>query len=276
MKIDYTSDIHLAFADAFLTPNEGSKVLILAGDIAEAKATKENYDPNGIMFEFENADRRPDRFIRFFREECSKYDHVFYVMGNHEHYGFHFHKTVEHMRNILPKNVHILDKDFFILDDVVFMGATLWTNFNNCDPFLMHVSKYSMNDYEYITMFDELDNVYHKLTPKKVYEEHFNTMQAFQFIAENHRDKKIVTISHHAPTSLSIHPGFNDDLLNPCYYSDLSEFILDHENIKFWIHGHIHHKSDYMVGECNVLCNPRGYKGYEKVANSFELKSFEV
>lgn len=33
---------------------------------------------------------------------------------------------------------------------------------------------------------------------------------------------------------------------------------------------------DYMVGDCRVLANPRGYKGYEAVADYFQVKSFEV
>ena len=29
-----------------------------------------------------------------------------------------------------------------------------------------------------------------------------------------------------------------------------------------WIHGHIHESFDYDVGNCRVLCNPRGYLQY--------------
>ena len=28
-------------------------------------------------------------------------------------------------------------------------------------------------------------------------------------------------------------------------------------------HGHVHHTSDYNVGQCRVISNPRGYPGYE-------------
>ena len=26
-----------------------------------------------------------------------------------------------------------------------------------------------------------------------------------------------------------------------------------------WVHGHVHHSVGYVLGETQVLCNPRGY-----------------
>jgi len=51
--------------------------------------------------------------------------------------------------------------------------------------------------------------------------------------------------------------------MNGAYHSDLSEFILDHPQIKLWTHGHTHHPFDYMIGGTRIVCNPRGYDGYE-------------
>ena len=58
--------------------------------------------------------------------------------------------------------------------------------------------------------------------------------------------------------------------MNGAYSSDLSEFILDHPEIKVWTHGHTHDNFDYIVGECRIICNPRGYKGYEQQAENFD------
>jgi predicted phosphodiesterase len=30
-----------------------------------------------------------------------------------------------------------------------------------------------------------------------------------------------------------------------------------------WIHGHTHVSQDYRIGNTRVICNPRGYAGYE-------------
>jgi len=39
--------------------------------------------------------------------------------------------------------------------------------------------------------------------------------------------------------------------------------MLDNSNIKLWTHGHTHYPFDYQIGECRIVCNPRGYDGYE-------------
>jgi len=51
---------------------------------------------------------------------------------------------------------------------------------------------------------------------------------------------------------------------------------MDHPQIKLWIHGHTHESFDYMVGDTRIVCNPRGYIGYEQCADDFKLKFVEV
>jgi hypothetical protein len=58
--------------------------------------------------------------------------------------------------------------------------------------------------------------------------------------------------------------------MNGGYSSDLSEFILDHPQIKMWTHGHTHDTFDYMIGSTRVVCNPRGYIKYEQRADEFD------
>ena len=68
MRVNLISDLHLEFADLVLP---GGDVLILGGDICEAKNIKKAaYDPT--TNEAGNL-KRTDRYIRFFEEECSKY-----------------------------------------------------------------------------------------------------------------------------------------------------------------------------------------------------------
>ena len=88
---------------------------------------------------------------------------------------------------------------------------------------------------------------------------------------------KYVVCTHHTPSYASIHPRYaNSELMNGAYTSDLSEFILDHPKIKLWTHGHTHEDFDYMIGTTRVVCNPRGYSGYESRADRFQLKYVEV
>jgi hypothetical protein len=64
--------------------------------------------------------------------------------------------------------------------------------------------------------------------------------------------------------------------MNGGYSSDLSAFILDNPQIKLWTHGHTHEDFDYMLGSTRIVCNPRGYDGYEDRADNFTLKYVDV
>ena len=128
-----------------------------------------------------------------------------------------------------------------------------------------------MNDYRAITYHDKVRNVYRKLDPRDTMEAHLRTKEYFKTMLELNRDKQVVICTHHAPSYKSVHEHYiHDTDMNGGYASDLSEFILDHENIKVWTHGHMHDPSDYMIGQCRVLCNPRGYVGYEQRTKEFD------
>jgi len=74
-------------------------------------------------------------------------------------------------------------------------------------------------------------------------------------------------VGHHSPSFQSVHDMYkHETLMNGGYHSDLSEFIMDHPQIKLWTHGHTHHPFDYTIGETRVVCNPRGYEndGYSE------------
>jgi hypothetical protein len=142
MRVSVMSDLHLDFADLTLP---GGDVLILSGDVCEAKRfKKEDYNPSMVLLEHERKDQRPDRCSRFLEEECAKYREVIYVMGNHEHYGYQFHKTYDHIKSQLPANVHLLEKESYEIDGVIFMGGTLWTDMNNHDQLTLYHMKLSL------------------------------------------------------------------------------------------------------------------------------------
>lgn len=253
MKIALASDIHLEFGPISLKNEEMADVLILAGDICVAK-------------KFEDIEKK-------FFEECSKeFSNVIYIMGNHEHYGSDFNKNKfilsENLKHL--ENISILEKEDKIIEDITFVCGTLWTDMNKNDPnTLWHVSRV-MNDFRVIR------NEMSELSPEDVYEDHLEMMN---YITKSIQDssRKYVVVGHHAPTKLSVKPKYKkDSLTNGAYSSDLSEFILDHPQIKLWVHGHTHDSFDYMVGETRVVCNPRGYIGYESIANKFQLKYYII
>jgi hypothetical protein len=92
-------------------------------------------------------------------------------------------------------------------------------------------------------------------------------------------DHKIVVVTHHAPSFESVHEKYrtvNDWDYNYGFASYNEDVILDYPEIKVWVHGHMHDPFDYTLGETRVICNPRGYIGYEPKARDYRLKYFEV
>ena len=95
----------------------------------------------------------------------------------------------------------------------------------------------------------------------------------FRSLNENRQtnNKKVVVVTHHSPSKSSTHPRYkHDTIMNGAYSSDLNDFILDNPQIKYWTHGHTHEPFRYMIGQCEVICNPRGYKYYEQRAEEFD------
>lgn len=270
MKISLVSDLHLEFGYQELP---GGEVLILAGDVAEARSISKHHHSTKIIQD------TPDEFYRcseFFKFECAKYDKVFYVMGNHEHYHNRLDKTREILESVMPKNVTILENDYVVYKDVVFLGATLWTDCNKNDPISIQQIRHFMNDFRVIKN-QYSDNVYAKLTPEHTIGVHRKTLEYFKKVLESNSDKPAVVITHHGPSYLSIHERYkNEYLVNGAYVSDLGNFILDHPNVKYWVHGHVHSKFHYEIGDTQVLTNPRGYVGHEDTSDFDPGLSFEI
>jgi Icc-related predicted phosphoesterase len=273
MKIHPISDLHLEFGYQTLP---GGDVLILAGDMAETRSiTRAARSINAKKL----SNRIPGAFPcwDFFEYECCKYEKVFYVLGNHEHYHGYLHKSFEELNAILPSNITLLEDQCEEYKGVLFVGSTLWTDCNKADPITLFDLKQGMNDFRIIQHYYANRGVYHKLTPEYTVSVHKTTLEYLKNTLENNKDKPVVVITHHAPSKLSTHLQYlNDYHMNGGYSSDLSNFILDHENIKLWIHGHTHDRFDYNIGNTRIVCNPRGYLGHEDNSQFDPNRTIEI
>jgi predicted phosphodiesterase len=291
MKIAICSDVHLEFGNIELSNPGDVDVLILSGDILVARDLME-HDPYGIV-DF----GKSSRYHKFMQECSARFPHVIYVAGNHEHYHGDFKDTITVLKQRLGylENLHILDKEVFELDDVVFVGGTLWTDMNKEDPMTLHMISKMMNDFRCVDngnrvvnykTFDDNDNPdkptfrtrVARFSPEDAVEDHKKMLDYARIVYEGMPPwKQMVFVGHHTPSHTSCHPRYKDDReMNGGYHSDLSEFILDRPGIKLWTHGHTHEVFDYMIGDCRVVCNPRGYIGYEELADNFTLKVVEL
>jgi Icc-related predicted phosphoesterase len=270
MRINLASDIHLEFGPIEIKNTEKADLLILSGDICVATYLSHKDDDD------------KSRQIHDFFEMCSKeYKNVIYIVGNHEHYNGDFQRTIPHLKEFLGHldNLHILDKETVTIDDVTFIGGTLWTDMNKEDPSTMISISGMMNDFIKVAngRIDSKNNSegkpyyrIHRLTPDDVVVDHKAMLEYIRKIVDGKYDQKFVVVGHHAPSRLSTKPKYQDEyIMNGAYSSDLSEFILDHPQIKMWTHGHTHDTFDYLVGSTRVVCNPRGYVNYEQRADDF-------
>jgi DNA repair exonuclease SbcCD nuclease subunit len=288
MKIAICSDVHLEFGQLTLENTENAEILVLSGDICTAV----DLQPTGLV-----GSAKFDRYIDFFAQCSRNFTHVIYIMGNHEHYHGDFATSIGIIRDALKQfeNIHVLDKEVWEFNDYVFIGGTLWTDMNKeCEMTMNHVAR-RMNDFQICQnsadmvsyrVFDTEDD--HKkvkfktrpatLSPRHVLEDHKSMLKVIETTyADIPPWKTVVVCSHHAPSKGSEHPRYkHDQLMNGAYNSQLDQFIMDRPGIKLWTHGHTHEDFDYMIKQCRVICNPRGYINYEDRADRFELRVVEV
>jgi predicted phosphodiesterase len=308
MKIAVCSDLHLEFGDLDLKNEDGADVLILSGDIC-VEQDLDMFDRRQTEMGF--ARQKSVMLHEFFTRVSEQFPHVIYVAGNHEHYHGDFKFTLNELKRKLAHltNVHVLDKEVFELEDTVFIGGTLWTDMNKEDPMTLHAIRTMMNDFRCVK---NSNRVVSRTVP--IYEYDSNGSVArneagqqiqigtkrkedpstfcpedavvdhramLDYIKTVYQDippwKQVVIVGHHSPSKQSTHPRYaSEELMNGGYSSDLTEFMLDRPAIKLWTHGHTHEDFDYMIGDCRVVCNPRGYIKYEPRADRFKLKVVEL
>jgi len=283
MKIALASDLHLEFGDIYLKNTEDAEVLILSGDILIAEDLRRNpplidMSPEELDAAMYNASTRrlsAKKFRDFLSRASFQFPNVVYVAGNHEFYHGKWEETIDVLRTECARytNIYYLECDTKVINDVTFVGGTLWTDCNKGDPLTLHSLTDCMNDFSIIR---NDSRGYTKLRPAHTIERHRKTVKYFKHVLDN-TTGKVVVVGHHAPSGRSVHERYiRDTLMNGGYYSDLSEFILDNPKIVLWTHGHVHDPFDYMIGDTRIVCNPRGYAGHDRHAAEFKLQFLEV
>ncbi len=231
MKLRILSDLHLEFGP-FDYVRGGEDVLILAGDIglgvAGMKWIKSIDHPNTIM-----------------------------IAGNHEFYKHDINETLRNLKSESTDIISFVENDIIIIDDVRFICATLWTDYNLYGSIVKSkmICQLGINDHRlirkgnYVFSPDDAEIIY-------------KTSQSFiEKSLRDNFDGRTIVITHHLPSEISINPMYSKDELNPAYASNLDYLFYDYK-IDLWIHGHTHSSCDYMLDKTRVVCNPRGYVGH--------------
>ena len=257
MKIRVVSDLHLDFdrqgkntveyleflENELLPAHDDDKdtVLVLPGDIDLEKRVKLVYETWAPRFKA-----------------------IVGVAGNHEFYGGSINRVNQKIDESvchLP-NAWFLDMQEVDVDDVWFVGATLWTDFDNLNQTVMFDAKLWMNDYKQIRVGPPAQPYQRKLTPVEVANIHLqHKAYMFERIKKHKSEgKTVVAVSHHLPTYLCIDEKYKGQSLNGCYASELW-YDMEAAEPDLWVHGHVHNQVDIIPPglKTRIVCNPRGY-----------------
>lgn len=226
MKIAIASDLHLDHRPRDWIPvveaitATDAEVLVLAGDIAEIV----NYP-----------------WFDAVAQLAKGFEHVLYVLGNHEHYNTSSAKCkaeIEELESLTP-NLHVLEEKTLTVDGVTFAGTSLW--FDVDDPSgILNSSR--LNDFRIIP--DSWERI-------RGYRE-----KSMGFLAG--LSNVDVMITHHAPSYRCVPPRFNGSALNVFFANRLDKEV-KRIGPKYWIHGHMHDLVNVQVGDTKVIANPLGY-----------------
>ena len=240
MKLWIFSDLHLEIAplkEPLQVPD--ADICIVAGDVTS----------NGIL---------PS--INWLATHIGPHMPVVFVAGNHEFYKSFLLPSLDAATKIgSGTGVYFLENSCATINDIVFCGATLWTDFDLFGPewreMAMRRVKVEINDYRKIGLRKE---PFQRLRPGHTHRKHLESRRFIEQCIEHNRGKKIVVVTHHAPSVKSVDRKYRADIVTTAFASDL-DGLVETKQPALWVHGHVHHQVDYLIGRTRVVANPRGY-----------------
>ncbi|WFS23918.1 metallophosphoesterase [Rhizobium rhododendri] len=241
MKCWILSDLHLEFSGIAEIEIPNADVCIVAGDIQN----------KGIA-----------NSLQWLDERIAAHMPTVVVAGNHEFYRAEngFDVEIALARGYEPKGkLWFLENSHVEIDSVVFVGATLWTDFDvlgeEFSGIAMRSAATYLNDYRLIK--DEKEP-FRRIVPGQMYQKHVLSLMRIEQMLAVHRRRKRIIVTHHAPSIQSVEHRYLADMLTPSFASNLEDTITRLEPA-LWVHGHVHHHVDYIMGNTRVVANPRGY-----------------
>lgn len=227
MKIRLLSDLHHEFYESteLYENKDSADVLVIAGDL----------------------DVGYQRCWQALKRFADYHEHVVYVPGNHEYY----HNNIAEFDSYIKRfstgtNIHFLNPNTKKIGDVVFIGATLWSNFNQL-VFSKLAASQSITDFRVISGFS---------TDKCA---QLNTDHTKFFKEAYQLPGKKVFVSHFLPDRACISPRFRgNSAINDYFANTLGDWISTLEE-STWLFGHTHDLVDIHIGSTRVIANPYGY-----------------
>lgn len=232
MKIQYVSDLHLDSASMSPVVKNGD-VLVVAGDVS-----------------FDD-----DLLVSFFERKTPDDLPIIFVPGNHEHECKDSLRSLEHFSELLSHlpHVRVLQNTSVVIDDVEFVGATLWSDFEGEGL----ARKASLMEWAArINDFKTIGYGKRAIRPQDMAHLAKTSQQAIELLLKTSAAPKKVVVSHFAPHPQSGDARYQGHRNGGYWFNDLPALM---SKANLWIHGHVHDSKDYVAYGTRVVCNPRGY-----------------
>ncbi len=237
MRLQLLSDLHLESETFTPEPAPDADLLVLAGDI----------DANHAQ-------------IDLFRDWPVP---VIYVPGNHEHDHKDFDQTLDALRARCQRlGFTMLEREQIRIHHhgrtIRILGTTLWNDFELFGPEgvdrSMRAARYFAEQVQRATRHGQ---------PMGVPELREEGVRCRDWLREQltdpahcaTEDDATLVITHFAPSLRSNDPRYPVNASTASFCNAYDDLI---EHCTLWLHGHLHCRHDYRVGEARVVCNARG------------------
>jgi predicted phosphodiesterase len=227
MSFDLVSDLHTEFSTWEISTRPTSSILVIAGDYSNAHTF----------------DKTIEELLAL------PYEHVVFVLGNHDFYGCDYHTTYSRWLawpDDHPK-LHVLQNRSILVNGITFVGSTLWSDTSK-DGYGGYRVKHALSDYKAIRSFN-VDTVQ---------KAHACAVQYLdKFLTET--QQPVVVVTHHLPSFSCIDTKYADCKYNAGFATNLDDLLQKHvDKIRVWAHGHTHTALDKKIQGVRIVCNPRG------------------
>lgn len=237
MKIQYTSDLHLEFAEnsKWLKDNPlipVGDILVLAGDIGY----------------FGDANYKTHPFWDWASDNFSR---VIVVPGNHELYKFFDINELydEWILEIRP-NVRVYYNSVIHLEaNIDIIVSTLWAKIYPANEYL---TEHSVSD------FWRIRNGNYRLSSQRFNEEHNRCRAFIEKAVKESVAKHLMVATHHVPSFELMSEEFKGSPINGAFTVELGDFIAG-SRIDYWIYGHSHRNINKTIGATRCISNQLGY-----------------